>query len=207
MLLRQLPRLGARGAAPLARFSGSFGAGAIQLPAAPTARSAEACPSVKNTRSLHNAASSGGIPRFHAAQAAAAAEMCSGVAAHHQFTLHVATTAAAKECRMVSTSSSQLLTAAAGCLADRSPTATAPSARGPWWTNSRSSVSIGTKPAGVTARGYAGVAPPPRDPRFATLEEADLEAFRGMLGARHVLTDASALQAVNKCALSHMCSV
>jgi len=101
---------------------------------------------------------------------------------------------------MLSTSSRQLLTAAAVSLVDSSHSATARSARFPWSIDGRSSVIAGTSLSGAAVRGYAAVAPPPRDPRCATLEESDLEVFRSMLGPNNVLTDASVLQAVNKCA-------
>ncbi len=201
MLLQRLPRLGCRGASPLALLSASLGTGAKpQLPAAATASSAEACPSVETARGVQHAAGSCGARRSLRAQApaAAAAEMCSGIAARRQLTLQATTMAAAKECRTLSTSSRQLLTAAAGIPSTSSHPATALSAQGPQPSNRRSSSIAGTSTANVPVRGYAAVAPPPRDPRFATLEEADLDAFRGMLGAGNVLTDASALQAVNK---------
>jgi hypothetical protein len=51
-----------------------------------------------------------------------------------------------------------------------------------------------------SARGYASTAAAARDPRFATLEQSDLDAFRRMLDPNGVLTDAASLQAVNKCA-------
>jgi len=41
----------------------------------------------------------------------------------------------------------------------------------------------------------------PRDPRFARLEPADLDVFRGIVGDAGVVTDADALQAYNLCAL------
>ena len=66
--------------------------------------------------------------------------------------------------------------------------------------HSRSFSATGGFTACSSARGYAATAAAARDPRFATLEQSDLAAFRGMLGPNGVLTDAASLQAVNKCA-------
>lgn len=48
------------------------------------------------------------------------------------------------------------------------------------------------------AAGRALITAPFRDPRFAKLTEADVEHFRGILGAAGVVTDASELAAFNK---------
>ena len=64
----------------------------------------------------------------------------------------------------------------------------------------RSIKATGGASVGSSARGYAATAADSRDPRFATLEQSDLDAFRRLLGPNGVLTDAASLQAVNKCA-------
>ncbi|CAI5963583.1 unnamed protein product [Closterium sp. NIES-64] len=52
-------------------------------------------------------------------------------------------------------------------------------------------------PSGASARaGYATVAVS-RDPQFATLEDADVEYFKGILGERGVITDPDAVAAAN----------
>ncbi|CAI5969162.1 unnamed protein product [Closterium sp. NIES-64] len=52
-------------------------------------------------------------------------------------------------------------------------------------------------PSGASARaGYATVAVS-RDPQFATLEDADVEYFQGILGERGVITDPDAVAAAN----------
>jgi D-2-hydroxyglutarate dehydrogenase len=51
--------------------------------------------------------------------------------------------------------------------------------------------------AAATAAAAAAAAPPARDPRFAALRAADLDAFRAIVGAAGVVTDPHALAAFN----------
>ena len=87
------------------------------------------------------------------------------------------------------------------------PTTTAAHAALPGAAEHRSLSSSAAPSGGASGcssiRGYAATAAAARDPRFATLEQSDLDAFRRMLGPNGVLTDAASLQAVNKCAAAH----
>ena len=52
----------------------------------------------------------------------------------------------------------------------------------------------------VARRGLAVSAPPPRDPRFAAVTDADVAAFEAVLGPGGVVTDPHELQPYNRCA-------
>ena len=204
MLLQQLPRLGCRGAAPLALLSASFGAGAEpHLPATTTAFCTTVSAPARSASDVPGAPRSDGAQNLSAAMAAAASELRSaGARACRHAASFTATRGAAADldCRPPrSTSTRCLMSSACFPSSERSHTATAPSAWEPRSADASNSGGTRTPLGGVRARGYSATAPPPRDPRFVTLEETDLDAFRGMLGANNVLTDASALQAVNKC--------
>ena len=201
MLFQQLPRLG-RGSSPLALALGSFSTGARpQLPATTYARSGTVSRPDEHTASDYEetqrisqhqvrAAVSAATTQQHPASAALLGRTrgCAGEAA-----------AAAGAARDACTVSRPALTGAVSPFAARGHATAAASVLDRWQVcpgaNPSSKESLGN----TRARGYAATAPPPRDPRFATLEESDLEAFRGMLGANNVLTDPTALQAVNKC--------
>ncbi|CAI5489134.1 unnamed protein product [Closterium sp. Naga37s-1] len=96
----------------------------------------------------------------------------------------------------------QLLRAmSAGLPLHRTPSATATSA--PALASARVGLSAllspgpESLPSGATAQaGYATVAVS-RDPQFATLEDADVEYFKGILGERGVITDPDAVAAAN----------
>ncbi|CAI5471688.1 unnamed protein product [Closterium sp. Yama58-4] len=52
-------------------------------------------------------------------------------------------------------------------------------------------------PSGATARAAYATVAVSRDPQFATLEDADVEHFKGILGERGVITDPDAVAAAN----------
>ena len=200
MLLQRLGRLGYRGHPPLALFATSFGTGAEPQLSATTA-ACGATASSATTAIMRDATIGSAADRPCTASEMAAGNLRSeGSAVCSHGRGYAATAAAAAASRLTSTARRSAITSAAWLHSYHGLAATAATAADRRSGDAYCSGTARGFGGSGSVRGYAATAAPARDPRFAALEDSDLDAFRGMLGPNGVLTDAAALQAVNKCA-------